>query len=617
MPCPAWLFRLLLAGPAFGRAGGGENYSGGGRISDSFSGMGSPQGLGGSGSGDSDFLLALAWSFLRWAAAHPMAGIPLCCVILYCVYAVYRQGSERYVSVIISRGARAQAGAELESGLAGLRGRDPGFSPEAFLARARDAFLKIQQAWCGQDLAPVRAFISDGVLERFSIQLARQKALGRRDRMDQVRVLDSCLVAVAGDAQFDSLHVSLRASAVDAETSLADGSLVGGGSPPEEFTEVWSFLRRPGAKTLARPGLIEGLCPNCGAALPVADAALCSSCGSWVSSGQYDWVLSEITQACEWRAPVPGRRVPGWEPLAAADPGLNAQFLEDRASVLFWRWQQALWESSPASLAGVASDEFCSCLARSLPGQPSRPQGAEAVGEVSVLALEPGEPLDRAHVLVKWSAEQCLRQHVLILGRRSGVKTDARSGLVSLRCPGCGAPPQTRDAARCAYCGLACNDGSRGWVLLDVVPIGLWKPPQAGAAQAAPAPDQDWGARLSPLDALAVLAAAMSCDRSLEAPELASLESYAQRRGIPADALSRVLAAAAAGAIELPQPQDAAQARAMLGGLIRMSLADGRLSEAEMRLLQAFASRHGLGPDLLTAALREERQTLLRQAKAS
>lgn len=56
-----------------------------------------------------------------------------------------------------------------------------------------------------------------------------------------------------------------------------------------------------------------------------------------MNSGQYDWVLAEITQDEEWIVPPAQHSVPGWEELQRQDPSLNFQHIEDRASVIFWR----------------------------------------------------------------------------------------------------------------------------------------------------------------------------------------------------------------------------------------------------------------------------------------
>ncbi|MCX5794595.1 MAG: TIM44-like domain-containing protein [Elusimicrobia bacterium] len=616
---------LLLESLAFGRAGGGGHYSGGHSFSGGSSYSGGHSYSGGSSysgghyrSGGGDFLFDLLTAYVRWAEAHPLIGIPLTLAIVYVIFRLYTAGNDRYVSVTIGRGIEAQADSRLQSKLAGLRARDPGFSPEEFLARAQAAFLKIQGAWCGLDMAPARAFISDGVMERFSIQLAMQKAEGKHDRMDGLSVREARLLEVESDPQFDTLHVSLRASAVDVEVSLQDGSVAAGDAEAEEFTEVWSFLRRPGAKTLDKPGLIEGQCPNCGSALEIKDAALCSSCKSWVNSGQYDWVLAEITQACEWSVREAGREVPGWGLLSADDPGLNTQFLEDRASVVFWRWQYALRRSDAGLMRSVACDRFCAELAEQIRAKPVRHEDA-AVGRVTVLAVEPGGDFDRAHVGVKWSAEGSVLQHVLILGRRKGVQTDERSGLVSARCPACGAPAESREAAACAYCAHAFNDGSRNWVLLEMVPAGLWQRPSWPESGAAPAPaaaaDPDWGAALAPADALAVLVSTITADGRVADQEMAYLQSYAKSRAIPPEVADRVIAAANAGTLHVPEPKDPAQVRAVLRGLIRMSLADGSIADAELKLINSFAGSHGLSLEDVRADIAEQRAAMYREAK--
>jgi hypothetical protein len=615
MPSTALL--LLLESLAYGRAGGGGHYSGGHSFSGghSYSGGGHYSSGGHYHSGDGQFLFDLLAAYAKWAQAHPLIGIPLTLAILYAVFKLLSAGNDSYVDYTIDRGVEAQADSRLQANLAGLRRRDPGFVPDEFLARAKAAFLKIQQAWCGLDMAPARAFISDGVMERFSIQLAVQKAEGKHDRMDQIEIREARLLEVESDPQFDTLHVCLRASAKDVEVSLQDGSVTRGEDQAEEFTEVWSFLRRPGAKTLGQPGLIEGQCPSCGAALEIKDAALCSSCHSWVNSGAYDWVLAEITQACEWSVREAGREVPGWGSVSADDPGLNTQFLEDRASVVFWRWQYALWRSDAGLMRSVAADDFCAGLAAQIREKPCRHEDA-SVGGVAVLAVEPGNDFDRAHVIVKWSAEGSVLQHVLILGRRKGVKTDERSGLVSARCPGCGAPAESREAAQCAYCSHAFNDGGRNWVLLDMTPAGLWQRPALpeGGGVAAPA-DGDWGAALSPADALAVLVSAITADGKVADQEMVYLQAYAKSRDIPSDVAERVIAAANAGALHIPEPKDPAQVQAVLRGLIRMSLADGTVSDEELKLLNSFANAHSLSLEAVRAAIGEERAAMYREAK--
>ncbi|MDE2293751.1 MAG: TIM44-like domain-containing protein, partial [Elusimicrobia bacterium] len=495
---------LPLATEAFARAGGGGHYSGGG------GGFGGG-GFGGGGGGGGLYFVVL---YVEFVVEHPLVGLPITAFFAYVAWQVYGQSDVMLVSDdrmhrTIRDAAGVQGARRRDAALAALRARDPGFSVEAFLSRVTAAFLKTQAAWSAQDMASARAFISDGVMERFTIQLAMAKADGKRDLVTDVRVGDASIVELESDAHFDTVHVRLEASAVDQEVALADGRRVFGSGSRQGFTEVWSFLRRPGAKTLERPGLVEGACPNCGAPLELSDAARCPRCKSWVNSGEYDWVLSEITQESEWAVRGGGEAVPGFAELAAKDPALNTQFLEDRASLVFWRWQWAFSQGTSAPLRAVAADGCCRALETEMARAPVYFRDA-AVGAVEVQAVETGSELDLAHVLVKWSGDSfegppgkgrergpALRQHVIVLERKAGAATDARAGLRSAACPSCGAPASGPDQAKCEYCGAAFNDGARSWVAREIVPVGLWRRP-AGAEAAAP--EEDGG---TPLRALA------------------------------------------------------------------------------------------------------------------
>src|SRR5207244_13467431 len=121
-----------------------------------------------------------------------------------------------------------------------------------------------------------------------------------------------------------------------------------------------SFLRRRGvtSKGPDERGLLEGNCPNCGAAVEINQNANCAHCGALLRSGQYDWVLAEIVQESEWTA---DRRtdLASVAALVARDPDFNLQDLEDRASVMFWRWQAAERTAKVDFIRKIAAPAFC------------------------------------------------------------------------------------------------------------------------------------------------------------------------------------------------------------------------------------------------------------------
>ena len=597
------LLGLLLLGTleavAFARAGGGESYSGG-----SFSSGSSSYSYGGSSSDSGDLLFSFLYLYIRLVVAKPWFGVPF---TIFLVYMLWKINEETFSArhAVAGRGGRARSygrsSDKKSAELSRLRARDPAFSEEEFLRRAGSAFLKIQQAWSEGSMAQSRAFISDGVRERFDRQLGAMKARGLRNLMENVEVLDLRLLSCASDAHFDELNVLVAASASDRIVD-ASGATVSGSAGRQEFEEVWTFLRRPGAKTLKSPGLIEGNCPSCGAPLSISDTARCEACRSWVNSGEHDWVLSEITQSCEWLPRDPSRDIGGWAEASAFDPGLSLAAVEDRVSVIFWRWLEARRLGDPGPLRAVADPEVCSAVAGG--GSWAAAFENAAVGAVETMAFELDGEWRRVHVGVKWSAGGELRRHFFVLRRAAGAKTDVRQGLRTSRCPSCGAPASDGFEADCSYCSSPLCDAKKDWVLTEVVPLGEWKRP-AGRPSIA---GLGWGGGMAPADAYAVLAHAMLADGEETLAEKAFLEAYAANRGLPPALAARISAAARGGRLDVPKAEDRGQAETLLRGMIRMSLADGIVTEGERSALTAFAARHGLRPEDVAAMIDRQRQ---------
>ncbi|HET6252295.1 MAG TPA: Tim44 domain-containing protein, partial [Tepidisphaeraceae bacterium] len=375
---------------------------------------------------------------------------------------------------------------EKQSAISSLVQHDPNFDEQAFYQRVGVAFNKIQAAWCAQNLSVVRPFISDGVHERFTLQFSEQKAEGWHDQMDNIQVQDIEIAELRSDGLFDELSVRIAASALDYRVSLASGKRLGGATAPDQFVEVWSFLRHRGAVTQpGKSGLIEGNCPNCGAPVELNQSANCTHCKAMLRSGQYDWVLSEITQEVEWDGERHGQ-LPGVAALRNTDPEFNAVELEDRASVMFWRKATADRIGKIDPLRKAASEAFCQAYAPAIHPSPDghRQFFADcAIGSVQLLGVMSAASGDRAVVEVRWSGklvglwtnqpprvleENHLEYTLLVLWRAAGTKTDSGKGISSAHCPNCGAPESNDASNACEFCGAVLNDGAHGWILVDL-----------------------------------------------------------------------------------------------------------------------------------------------------
>jgi len=322
---------VFQASVAFARAGGGGGYSSGGSSSSSSSYSG-----GSSSSGSGEFTI-----------------IDVIILVAIIGFAIYSQRRLRVRKAEQARSKRLRS----EEIAGAIRERDPGFDLDAFNARIARAFTQIQAAWSAQDLEPVRGFMSDGLHERFSIQLREQKALGYRNQLSNVRIHESTLIESHASSHFDVVSVRITASATDFRVDLASEKPLTGSLPGERFTEVWSFLRGRVSTSDSGDGLFEGQCPNCATPIDPKRAWTCLSCASDLESAPPDWVLTEITQQCEWSRRETEEKA--WLKQAAQrDPGLTEQQIEDRASVLFWRLMDSERTGRVDELATIARPTF-------------------------------------------------------------------------------------------------------------------------------------------------------------------------------------------------------------------------------------------------------------------
>jgi len=620
----------------FARAGGGGGYSGGGG-----GGGGSFGGGGSSGSDGGELIVLLIWL----CKDHPIIGIPV--VIALIVFIVYggKRANDGRRGGVIRRGNMAMGELQRLQAVDSLRSDDPGFDEQQFYDRVSQAFVQIQDAWSQQDLSSVRAFVSDGIYERFSLQFMEQRDFRYRPHVSDVVIHKMLLAQVNRDDFFDLVTVRIQASCVSYRVSLDEGKFVSGNRASETFVEYWTFLRRRGVQTKDRPGLIEGNCPNCGNEIQLNQSSKCQSCDSLLRSGQYDWVMSEITQECEWFGGT-SDDVPGAARYRnEADPGFNVQHLEDRASVVFWRKVMADRLGQIAPLAKMASAEFCeqyeSTLRATTPER--RYTGDCAVGSVDARGVFRGNGRDTALVEIRWSGTQFTAQpqgppkrshqskavkSLFVFARNSGVQTDVGQSICSSHCPGCGAPESEITSHACEFCGEVLNDGSHDWVLIDI--LSMYSPDAqdllrqarsqnmatadvpAIASVETPSDDQQTphGTELLVWAVKTALA-----DNQLDARERTMLEQVARHRHVPSQQLDMLIEAAEQGQLESPEPADREQARRWLAAMADVSLSDGVVRRNEYNLLCLVGAQLGLSPYDVKQLLRQRRTDLYQSAR--
>lgn len=610
------------------QAGGGGSYGGGG---------GGGGGFGGGGSGGGGDGALIAW-LIQFTIHYPHLGIPLICAGLFVLYQLKQAESGHRITRTIRRGRKLQESELRDDALDRIHERDPAFTEELFLERVRNGFLKTQHAWSDQVLGSCRAFISDGVHERFSLYIRMQQEENIRNRMKEVQVTQADIVCVTSDPHFDTIHVRITASAISYDEDLTSGRRVGrySDTAPILFTEIWSFSRRPGVPTNPTASAMEGRCPSCGGNVEIVDRARCPHCKSVVNSGQYDWVLAEITQDEEWVVPPARHQVSGWEQISQRDPGLNFQHVEDRASVIFWRALMAVYFDDHSFAAPV--------LHRSLKAVPqywNRGSGqfwkTPAVGVVEVTSAQPaaGEDQDRLMVLVRWSAtpatgdrrrpkltgDQRIYSHVMILTRSAQATSSPDQSFASSHCQNCGGPIEPGQSGECGYCSTPLNDGSQDWVLEQVArydPVHAWSTEDRrddALARRGITERLETDRLLNEPELLSALSMILAADGELHAKEREYITDLATRRGVPKDRLKQIFASAQAKDSRLTLPEDDRQARVLMDHLIRGALIDGRITRSEQKLLNQAAAQLGWSRADFNMALARCKRELYQQAK--
>lgn len=606
----------VFAGAALARAGGGQSYGGSG---------------GGSSSGSGDGLGILVYLLLKLCLEYPCIGIPLVITIIVISIVVKKKKTRKQYSAIQQAGNKnlnqRQDAQVKHRALSNLLSRDPGFSEKGFLEKVSTAFIQVQKAWSDQDLEGIHPFISDGIKERFSLQIHMQKKQGMRNLMEDVQVLSAEITSVESDKHFDTIHVRITAKANDSDVDLKTGRKIRNNFDGT-FVEYWSFLRKPGAGTLEGGGLVEGVCPNCGAPLKLSESGQCGHCDAVVTSGEYDWVLAEITQSVEWSTSSGAESIPGYTEMSASDPAFNLQVIEDTASVVFWRYIKSYFDGSAEPVVKVAFRNFSEKLLQRIDqtrdGDFHLYFKDAAAGTVEVQEIAPGAEFDRVHVLIKWSAmngwidshgktkeggPKTIRPQIFTLARKNGVKTLASQGLHSAHCSGCGAPYTGEDGGECGYCGRPLNDGSGSWILEEIQPFTGARinssriSPVSGAVQ------------VSPDILLMSMAGVMYADGTLNSEEMDMLSSFAAQRGISEERLNTVIASVAAGGTPSLTPSNNVEAMEVLKAMVRMSLADGKLDQSEQELLEKYAESAGMSKNVVSSTVAKQRKILYREVR--
>jgi Zn-finger nucleic acid-binding protein len=464
------MFSLLFPLLAFARAGGagGGHSSGGGS---SYSGGGS---YGGGGGGGDAGVFELVFFLMR---AGPIGWLVLFGIAAVIYYVITHTNADSHEEAVFrpSEQLKAAMGTRFSTAF-------PQESYPDFQAKVSKAFLAVQQGWSAQTVAPMRRFITDGVYQRFHAQFTMMKLLEQSNPVTQVQVLGTSAAKVGTDGAYDFVDVMIQASANDQFVSRKFPQLNSPGGV-ETFTEFWTFIRR----TDHRPGkdiFHTDSCPQCAAPLTqkLMETARCPYCGVYLNSGEFDWVLAEITQSADYGVPALPSSSAGDPALnvRAMDPAFSAKQLEDKASNAFMEILVGTSLGQPDLVKRFATPEAFAQL------QQTWPKGRLAFDRLCTRAVDLLETrlegtTARAWVAVRYAFHRVDLEHpvapesdeplsvlkvvTLTHDFSGGV---AKGSVYAGSCPHCGAPQKDSLNPLCDHCGQPLNDQKLDWMIEGV-----------------------------------------------------------------------------------------------------------------------------------------------------
>jgi hypothetical protein len=366
---------------------------------------------------------------------------------------------------------KKQKARDLAECLHRIRSYDTSFEIEDFFNKSKLIAEKIVSAWTEGEMNQARHFISAGVFQRFQIQLKLLKEIDQvKNWMRDFKVTKQELLSVTILNDYLTIHVKLTCSALDVtipiQANQTEIDAILNQASIGSYKEVYSFTRKITAKTQPGKDLLNNICPACGGTSPFShNANKCQYCNSIFNSGEFDWLLSEISQLIEWN-PNRFKLETDFERKTQI-PTASIQIIEDRASALLWKWIYAKTKGDSNFLKREISNPKLLEQAKSreifyIP----------VVGSADIVSITKNDLDFNAEVTIRWSAARS--SNALAENRHTKVKLklkasrDIKLGFSDVTCKNCGAPFPEIDSTNCSYCGESIPEKIADWLLEDI-----------------------------------------------------------------------------------------------------------------------------------------------------
>ena len=285
LPFILLILSLLACTLAFGDVGNQNRYSSGG----------------GSSGGDGDWGVIIGY-LLGLFIEHPVAGLVV--LIILVIFVLIRKKKAKtqasdptYINRQVNNEIANDVTPDYSPMVAAqVQAVDPAFSSDKFIGFSREVFMTIQQAWTAKDWKPIRPFESEALFNQHKQQLDEYIRLGKTNVIEKIGIKHCSLHSFQQDGDKEVLVVWLNAVMRDYVIDDATKKVLES-DPNRDWYMRYEmvFNRKAGVKTdPGRKGNAITNCPNCGAPTEITSSGQCPYCGSVVTNGEHDWVLTDI-----------------------------------------------------------------------------------------------------------------------------------------------------------------------------------------------------------------------------------------------------------------------------------------------------------------------------------
>ena len=252
---------------------------------------------GGDLGGDFDLGVLIGW-LINLFIQSPVLGL-IAVVVIIIAYRIMKKKSNdtSYINKNVNQQAESDVTIDQSPMVAGqIQAIDPDFSADKFIGFAREVFMKIQEAWTTKNWKPIRPFESETLFNQHKQQLDEYIRMGKTNVVEKIGIKHCSLHSFSQDGDKEVLTVWLNAVMRDYVIEDATKKVLESDPNRDWYMKyVMVFNRKAGLKTQpGKKGNSITNCPNCGAPTEVTSSGQCTYCGTVITNGEHDWVLTDI-----------------------------------------------------------------------------------------------------------------------------------------------------------------------------------------------------------------------------------------------------------------------------------------------------------------------------------